>query len=153
MHALDTTTGEDLGPVSPGAGSTDAAWVSRDGDIVGFREAATSAVATRAHGRSRRCPRTGRSSRCSRVRPEGIECWRTRVAWHPTEDQVLLNCFQDDDGDGKSEPSLYTGPVGEDGRVDGTQLQMLLSNDSPTADSPDGSPGSNLRGVELPPVG
>ena len=52
-----------------------------------------------------------------------------------------------------SEPSLYTGPVDEDGRVDGTQLRMLLSNDSPTADSPDGSPGSNLRGVSYLPSG
>ena len=149
---LDTTTGEDLGPVSPGAGSTDAAWASRDGDIVGFREAATSAW-QEGPWTIQEMSRDGTVVPLFTRPPEGIECCVTRVAWHPTSDQVLLNCLQDDDGDGKFEPSLYTGPVGEDGRVDGTQLRMLLSNDSPTEDSPDGSPGSNLRGVSYLPSG
>jgi actin-like ATPase involved in cell morphogenesis len=150
LHAIDTTTGDDLGPVSPGAGPTEAAWVSRLGDIVGFRDAPPG-TGSEGPWTIKEMSADGTVVPLFSRPPEDFQC-SLRVAWHPTEDQVLLNCLHDD-GNGKFETSLYTGPVGEDGRVDGTQLELLLSKDSPTADSPNGSPGSYLRSVSYLPSG
>jgi actin-like ATPase involved in cell morphogenesis len=150
MHAIDSTTGEDLGSVGSGTGPVDSPWVSRLGDVVGFRQGPPGTV-SEGPWTNMEMSADGTVVPLFTRPPEGIECTRTRVAWHPTEDQVLLNCFQDDNG--RQETNLFTGPVDEDGRVDGTQLQLLLSNDSPTADNPNGSPGSSLRGVSYLPSG
>ncbi len=141
LHAISTTTGEDLGPATPASGPSDAPWMSRDGVFLGYREAPPG---TGTDGPWTIMVRTADGDPVplfTREPAEGLQCW-LRVAWHPSDRQVLLNCLEDPDGDGKFETSLYVGPVREDGRVDGRKLEQLLTNDDPTETSPDGSPGS-----------
>ena len=152
LHAISTTTGEDLGPATPASGPSDAPWMSRDGVFLGYREAPPG---TGTDGPWTIMVRTADGDPVplfTREPTEGLQCW-LRVAWHPSDRQVLLNCLEDPDGDGKFETSLYVGPVREDGRVDGRKLEQLLTNDDPTETSRDGSPGSALRSISYLPSG
>jgi actin-like ATPase involved in cell morphogenesis len=146
-----TTDGRDRGAVVKGPGSYDAPWVSRDGSVVGYRQA--DSVATENKGVIMIMTADGTPSPLiNGSPPAGINC-RLRAIWYPSGDRVLLNCLEDLDGDRKFETSLWTAPVGADHHVEGSQLQLLLDNDTPTEDTPNGSPDSTLRAVSFLPDG